>query len=86
MIADIFGESGDEEEEEFTVKIFSRQRGRRRASAFLCFSTFFLLQGFNQEDLEGDKKQAKERQQQVDEDSDSDEGVDRSGQELVFIH
>eukprot|EP00064_Thunnus_orientalis_P006656 superscaffoldBa00000702_g6674 len=57
MIADIFGESGDEEGEEFT--------------------------GFNQEDLEGDKKEAKEKQQQVEEDSDSDEGVDRSGQELV---
>ncbi|XP_059187386.1 protein IWS1 homolog isoform X2 [Centropristis striata] len=51
MIADIFGESG--EEEEFT--------------------------GFNQEDLEGDKKESKEKQQQVEEESDSDEGVDRSG-------
>lgn len=39
------------------------------------------LQGFNQEDLEGDKKESKEKQQQVEEDSDSDEGVDRSGQE-----
>lgn len=37
------------------------------------------LQGFNQEDLEGDKKEVKK--QQVQEESDSDEGVDRSGQE-----
>ncbi|XP_023283945.1 protein IWS1 homolog [Seriola lalandi dorsalis] len=55
MIADIFGESGDEEEEEFT--------------------------GFNQEDLEGAKKEAREKQHQLEEESDSDEGVDRSGQE-----
>lgn len=59
MIADIFGESGDEEEEEFT--------------------------GFNQEDLDGDKKEAKERQQQMEEDSDSDDGVDRSGQDTSFM-
>jgi len=39
-----------------------------------------LLQGFNQEDLEADKKETKEKQQ-VQEESDSDEGVDRSGQE-----
>ncbi|KAM9820053.1 protein IWS1 homolog [Neosynchiropus ocellatus] len=55
MIADIFGESGDEEE--FT--------------------------GFNQEDLEGDKKEA-EPEQQV-EDSDSDEGVDRHGHDTSFM-
>ncbi|MED6251643.1 hypothetical protein ATANTOWER_000798, partial [Ataeniobius toweri] len=58
MIADIFGESGDEEEEEFT--------------------------GFNQEELETDNKQLKE-QQQVVEESDSDEGVDRSGQDTSFM-
>ncbi|XP_077422799.1 uncharacterized protein iws1 [Vanacampus margaritifer] len=58
MIADIFGESGDEEEEEFT--------------------------GFNQEDLEGDKKEVKEKQHQV-EDSDSDEGVRRGGQDTSFM-
>lgn len=40
-----------------------------------------LLQGFNQEDLEGEKKESKERKLQVEEESDSDEGVDRSGQE-----
>lgn len=39
------------------------------------------LQGFNQEDLEGDKKVSTEKKQQVEEESDSDEGVDRSGQE-----
>lgn len=55
MIADIFGESGDEEEEEFT--------------------------GFNQEDLE-EKKEAQEEQQQ---DSDSDEGVDRGGQDMSMM-
>ncbi|CAJ1066242.1 protein IWS1 homolog isoform X4 [Xyrichtys novacula] len=59
MIADIFGESGDEEEEEFT--------------------------GFNQEDLEGDKKVSKELHQQQEEESDSDDGVDRSGQDTSFM-
>ncbi len=44
-------------------------------------SSFLLLQGFNQEDLEGDKKETGERQQLVEEESDSDEDVDRSGQE-----
>ncbi|CAN9510863.1 unnamed protein product [Ophioblennius macclurei] len=58
IIADIFGESGDEEEEEFT--------------------------GFNQEELEGDR-QAKERQQRPDDDSDSDDGVDRGGQDTSFM-
>ncbi|XP_040902707.1 protein IWS1 homolog isoform X2 [Toxotes jaculatrix] len=59
MIADIFGESGDEEGEEFT--------------------------GFNQEDLEEEKKESKEKKQQVEEESDSDEGVDRSGQDTSFM-
>uniref|UniRef100_A0A3Q3DPT4 Interacts with SUPT6H, CTD assembly factor 1 n=1 Tax=Hippocampus comes TaxID=109280 RepID=A0A3Q3DPT4_HIPCM len=58
MIADIFGESGDEEEEEFT--------------------------GFNQEDLEGDKKEVKEKQKEM-EDSDSDEGIRRGGQDTSFM-
>ncbi|XP_054883721.1 protein IWS1 homolog isoform X3 [Poeciliopsis prolifica] len=58
MIADIFGESGDEEEEEFT--------------------------GFNQEELEADSKQPKQQHQAADE-SDSDEGVDRSGQDTSFM-
>ncbi|KAF7658551.1 hypothetical protein LDENG_00011230 [Lucifuga dentata] len=56
MIADIFGESGDEEGEEFT--------------------------GFNQEDLEGEKKQEK---QEAEEESDSDEGIDRSGQDMSLM-
>lgn len=51
----------------------------------ICHITFDLavcplLQGFNQEDLEGEKEQVKKKQQ-VEEESDSDEGVDRSGQE-----
>ncbi|XP_014912695.1 protein IWS1 homolog isoform X2 [Poecilia latipinna] len=58
MIADIFGESGDEEEEEFT--------------------------GFNQEELEAASKQPKQQQKAADE-SDSDEGVDRSGQDTSFM-
>lgn len=41
-----------------------------------------VLQGFNQEDLE-DKKETTERQQQQMEYSDSDEGIDRSGQEYI---
>lgn len=49
-------------------------------SAAQSVSVLFA-QGFNQEDLEGDKKEAKEAQQQVEEESDSDDGVDRSGQE-----
>ncbi|XP_076026572.1 protein IWS1 homolog isoform X1 [Genypterus blacodes] len=59
MIADIFGESGDEEGEEFT--------------------------GFNQEDLDGDKKEEKMQQHKAQEDSDSDEGVDRSGQDMSHM-
>ncbi len=79
MIADIFGESGDEEEEEFTVS--SQSVDPLKVCVQFFSSLFFLhLQGFNQEDLEGDKKEAK-RQEQVEEESDSDEGVDRSGQE-----
>ncbi|XP_077468113.1 protein IWS1 homolog [Stigmatopora argus] len=58
MIADIFGESGDEEEEEFT--------------------------GFNQEDLEGEKKESKEKQPRM-EDSDSDGGVRRGGHDASFM-
>lgn len=40
-------------------------------------------QGFNQEDLDGDKKEPKQlqRQHQEEEEEDSDEGLDRSGQE-----
>ncbi|KAF3693406.1 Protein IWS1 -like protein IWS1-like protein [Channa argus] len=41
--------------------------------------------GFNQEDLEAEKKESKEMKQQVDEDSESDDGVDRSGQDTSFM-
>ncbi|XP_030633315.1 protein IWS1 homolog [Chanos chanos] len=59
MIADIFGESGDEEEEEFT--------------------------GFNQEELEADKKQAQGlAKRPVAEESDSDDDVDR-GKDPSFM-
>lgn len=57
MIADIFGDSGDEEEE-FT--------------------------GFNQEELEAVNKEPKEKPQ-VAEESDSDEGVERGGQDTSFM-
>ncbi|XP_007253048.2 protein IWS1 homolog isoform X1 [Astyanax mexicanus] len=59
MIADIFGESGDEEGEEFT--------------------------GFNQEELEVEKQQAKAGQKQVADDSDSDDDVDRGGKDTSFM-
>ncbi|XP_047449345.1 protein IWS1 homolog isoform X1 [Mugil cephalus] len=67
-------ESGDEEEK-MIADIFG-ESGDEEEEEFT---------GFNQEELEGDKKEAKERQQQVDEDSDSDEGVDRSGQDTSFM-
>ncbi|XP_046891067.1 protein IWS1 homolog isoform X2 [Hypomesus transpacificus] len=60
MIADIFGESGDEEGEEFT--------------------------GFNQEDLEGEKNKAQaSAKKAVEDDSDSDDGVDRGGKDTSFM-
>ncbi|XP_067103149.1 protein IWS1 homolog isoform X2 [Osmerus mordax] len=60
MIADIFGESGDEEGEEFT--------------------------GFNQEDLEGEKnKEQASAKKAVEDDSDSDDGVDRGGKDTSFM-
>lgn len=59
MIADIFGESGDEEGEEFT--------------------------GFNQEDLEGENKAQALAKKQVEDDSDSDEGVGRGGKDTSFM-
>lgn len=56
----------------FAVKLISGQ--------LHLLPNHLLLQGFNQEELEADNKQPKEQQQAVEE-SDSDEGVDRSGQE-----
>uniref|UniRef100_A0A3Q1FDA2 Interacts with SUPT6H, CTD assembly factor 1 n=1 Tax=Acanthochromis polyacanthus TaxID=80966 RepID=A0A3Q1FDA2_9TELE len=67
-------ESGDEEEK-MIADIFG-ESGDEEEEEFT---------GFNQEDLEGDKKQAKEKQQQMEEDSDSDEGIDRSGQDTSFM-
>ncbi|XP_008285443.1 protein IWS1 homolog isoform X1 [Stegastes partitus] len=67
-------ESGDEEEK-MIADIFG-ESGDEEEEEFT---------GFNQEDLEGDKKQAKEKQQQMEEESDSDEGVDRSGQDTSFM-
>ncbi|KAK2881702.1 hypothetical protein Q8A67_018970 [Cirrhinus molitorella] len=60
MIADIFGESGDEEEEEFT--------------------------GFNQEELEAERPQVHALGQQgLENDSDSDDDVDRGGKDMSFM-
>lgn len=60
MIADIFGESGDEEGEEFT--------------------------GFNQEELEAERPQSQAPGQQgLDNDSDSDDDVDRGGKDMSFM-
>uniref|UniRef100_A0A672H8R1 Protein IWS1 homolog n=1 Tax=Salarias fasciatus TaxID=181472 RepID=A0A672H8R1_SALFA len=64
-------ESGDEEEK-IIADIFG-ESGDEEEEEFT---------GFNQEDLEGDK-QAKEQQQQPEDDSDSDEGVDRGGQDYM---
>lgn len=60
MIADIFGESGDEEEEEFT--------------------------GFNQEELEAERPQTQvSGQRKADDDSDSDDGIDRGGKDMSYM-
>ncbi|KAM4566497.1 protein IWS1 homolog isoform 2-T2 [Odontesthes bonariensis] len=66
-------ESGDEEEK-MIADIFG-ESGDEEEEEFT---------GFNQEDLEADKKESKE-QQQVQEESDSDEGVDRGGQDMSFM-
>lgn len=73
----LFGSDSDsgDEEEKMIADIFG-ESGDEEGEEFT---------GFNQEDLEGDKKEAKEKQQQVEEDSDSDEGVDRSGQDTSFM-
>uniref|UniRef100_A0A673KM62 Protein IWS1 homolog n=1 Tax=Sinocyclocheilus rhinocerous TaxID=307959 RepID=A0A673KM62_9TELE len=60
MITDIFGESGDEEEEEFT--------------------------GFNQEELEAERPQSQALGHKgLENDSDSDEDVDRGGKDMSFM-
>ncbi|XP_074535977.1 protein IWS1 homolog [Halichoeres trimaculatus] len=68
-------ESGEGEEEEKMIADIFGESGDEEEEEFT---------GFNQEDLEGDKKQAKE-QQQVEDESDSDEGVDRGGQDTSFM-
>lgn len=91
MIADIFGESGDEEEEEFTVSsgsfpqaellqlVSSVSSLRIRISSWVHLR-LLLLQGFNQEDLGVVEKESKAKKHQ-EEESDSDEGMERGAQE-----
>ncbi|KAM6988215.1 protein IWS1 homolog isoform 1-T1 [Tautogolabrus adspersus] len=68
-------ESGEGEEEEKMIADIFGESGDEEEEEFT---------GFNQEDLEGDKKEAKEKQQQqVEDESESDEGVDRSGQDFM---
>ncbi|XP_041796415.1 protein IWS1 homolog [Chelmon rostratus] len=69
-------DSGDGDEEEKMIADIFGESGDEEEEEFT---------GFNQEDLEGDKKEAKERQLQVEEESDSDEGVDRGGQDTSFM-
>ncbi|KAK2846509.1 hypothetical protein Q5P01_009508 [Channa striata] len=66
---------GDDEEEKMIADIFG-ESGDEEEEEFT---------GFNQEDLEAEKKESKEMKKQVEEDSDSDEGVDRSGQDTSFM-
>ncbi|XP_071352312.1 protein IWS1 homolog isoform X1 [Trachinotus anak] len=68
-------DSGDDDEEEKMIADIFGESGDEEEEEFT---------GFNQEDLEGDKKEAKEKQQ-LEEESDSDEGVDRSGQDTSFM-
>ncbi|KAM3874665.1 LOW QUALITY PROTEIN: protein IWS1 homolog [Diretmus argenteus] len=67
-------DSGDDEEEKMIADIFG-ESGDEEEEEFT---------GFNQEDLEGEKKESKEQKQQAEEDSDSDEGV-RSSKDLSFM-
>ncbi|XP_069578736.1 protein IWS1 homolog isoform X3 [Brachyistius frenatus] len=69
----LFGSDSDsgDEEEKMIADIFG-ESGDEEEEEFT---------GFNQEDLEGDKKDKKT----VEDDSDSDEGVDRSGQDTSFM-
>lgn len=68
-------ESGDGDEEEKMIADIFGESGDEEEEEFT---------GFNQEDLE-DKKELKEKQQQAEEESDSDEGVDRSGQDTSLM-
>ncbi|XP_029026833.1 protein IWS1 homolog isoform X3 [Betta splendens] len=68
-------ESGDGDEEEKMIADIFGESGDEEEEEFT---------GFNQEDLEAEKKETKEKQQ-MEEDSDSDEGVDRSGQDTSFM-
>ncbi|XP_033487264.2 uncharacterized protein iws1 isoform X1 [Epinephelus lanceolatus] len=69
-------DSGDGDEEEKMIADIFGESGDEEEEEFT---------GFNQEDLEGEKKESKEKQQEVEEESDSDEGVDRSGQDTSFM-
>ncbi|XP_070761675.1 protein IWS1 homolog [Enoplosus armatus] len=69
-------DSGDGDEEEKMIADIFGESGDEEEEEFT---------GFNQEDLDGDKKESKEKQQQVEEESDSDDGVDRSGQDTSFM-
>ncbi|KAM4628150.1 uncharacterized protein iws1 isoform 2-T2 [Polymixia lowei] len=67
-------DSGEDEEEKMIADIFG-ESGDEEEEEFT---------GFNQEELEGEKKEAKEKLQ-AEEESDSDEGVDRSGKDTSFM-
>ncbi|XP_029372885.1 protein IWS1 homolog isoform X2 [Echeneis naucrates] len=69
-------DSGDDDEEEKMIADIFGESGDEEEEEFT---------GFNQEDLEGDKKDVKEKHQHLEEESDSDEGVDRSGQDTSFM-
>ncbi|XP_026195229.1 protein IWS1 homolog isoform X2 [Anabas testudineus] len=65
---------GDDDEEEKMIADIFGESGDEEEEEFT---------GFNQEDLDAEKKESKEKKQQVEEESDSDEGVDRSGQDFM---
>ncbi|XP_056139455.1 protein IWS1 homolog [Lampris incognitus] len=68
-------DSGDDEEEKMIADIFG-ESGDEEEEEFT---------GFNQEELEGDKMEFKQEKAQAEEDSDSDEGIDRSGKDTSFM-
>ncbi|XP_070826593.1 protein IWS1 homolog [Chaetodon trifascialis] len=69
-------ESGDGDEEEKMIADIFGESGDEEEEEFT---------GFNQEDLEEDKKESMEKQQRAEEESDSDDGIDRSGQDTSFM-